>query len=59
MGSELCVLQKCFDLPSDYFQQLPNDLRLDVSKPSLLKNLIFFILGNVFLCGEFWFSLVE
>ncbi|KAG5400182.1 hypothetical protein IGI04_014789 [Brassica rapa subsp. trilocularis] len=32
--SLLLQLSKCFDLPSDYFQQLPSDLRLDVSFPS-------------------------
>lgn len=29
--SLLLQLSKCFDLPSDYFQQLPNDLRLDLN----------------------------
>ncbi|CAL9224642.1 unnamed protein product [Arabidopsis halleri] len=29
--SFLLQLSKCFDLPSDYFQQLPNDLRLDLN----------------------------
>ncbi|XP_013731846.2 uncharacterized protein LOC106435495 [Brassica napus] len=27
----LLQLSKCFDLPSDYFQQLPSDLRLDLN----------------------------
>ncbi|RID65692.1 hypothetical protein BRARA_D00874 [Brassica rapa] len=29
--SLLLQLSKCFDLPSDYFQQLPSDLRLDLN----------------------------
>jgi hypothetical protein len=29
-------LQDCFDLPPDYFQQLPSDLRLDVSSICVL-----------------------
>ncbi|KAG7543600.1 hypothetical protein ISN45_Aa07g035030 [Arabidopsis thaliana x Arabidopsis arenosa] len=29
--SLLLQLSKCFDLPSDYFRQLPNDLRLDLN----------------------------
>ncbi|CAH2079596.1 unnamed protein product [Thlaspi arvense] len=29
--SLLLELSKCFDLPSDYFQQLPSDLRLDLN----------------------------
>ncbi|CAA7055775.1 unnamed protein product [Microthlaspi erraticum] len=29
--SLLQQLSKCFELPSDYFQQLPNDLRLDLN----------------------------
>ncbi|KAF8086721.1 hypothetical protein N665_0614s0005 [Sinapis alba] len=30
-NSLLLQLSKCFDLPSDYFQQLPSDLRLDLN----------------------------
>ncbi|KAG7543601.1 hypothetical protein ISN45_Aa07g035030 [Arabidopsis thaliana x Arabidopsis arenosa] len=58
--SLLLQLSKCFDLPSDYFRQLPNDLRLDLNDaafdlsngPVIVEGLISAISQIYMKCGQ-------